>query len=359
MTGRRVKILIVGAGPAGVSAAYHLSKSEKDILILDRLSESQHCRYHSACGEAVSRRMLSLAGIQTEHAVCRVDSIEICYEDDMKTCVPADGFIVDRPKMINEILLRSGVSLIRTAVRSVRKTDGGYEAETPGGKIFCEILIGADGAHSVVRRDIFGTRPEKSLPIMNTVIPGSQENVLRFFLTESCPQGYAWRFPSSEGKVSFGFPAGTCEVPENSVHGGRHIPIGRIPSAVSGKCILVGDAAALANPFSYGGIGVAMVSGRKAAELIISGKTESYDRWIERNRMFDRRFMKAREEFFTWDQETIKDAMKPLIGKATLARGFYAILRRPSYRRMYLACWFGFRYGWRSRDLRGRCKYTP
>lgn len=340
-------VLVIGSGPAGASVAYHLTRlGKEDVIVLERLSEKQHRRYHSICGEAVSDRAMGRAGISTDRILRRVDSIEISLGDSSPARVKVKGSIVERWAMIEDILASSKARRVRGNARHVRRLpEGGFEVEATTCRIRCRTLVGADGAYSVVRKDLFGTRPECMDPIVNTVVPGEPGDALRFFVGE-VPGAYTWNFPSSEGMRSVGFPKGFEEIGKDVVHGARCIPSGRIPKVCGEGCLLVGDAAGLANPLCYGGIGAALLSGRKAAEAVVSGDLQGYGRWIDKDRMFDRRFMEMHREFTGWSTDEIEDALSLLSGNVNIFKGLVAMLRRPKYSRMYLAVWLGFRVGW-------------
>ncbi len=343
----RCKVLVVGSGPAGASAAFHLTRlGQDDVIVLERLSEKQHRRYHSICGEAVSDRMMRRAGISTDRILRRVSRIEISFGSNAPAYVNVKGSIVERWAMLEDLLASSTARRVRGSARSVRRLpEGGFEVVTTTGRIRCDRIVGADGAYSVVRKDIFGSRPEKMDPIVNTVVPGEADDVLRFFVG-NIPGGYAWDFPSSDGMKSVGFPKGFGSIPDGSIHGARCIPTGRIDKVFADGCVLAGDAAGLANPLCYGGIGAALLSGRKAAEAVFSEDYSGYGAWVDKDRMFDRRFMEAHEQFTKWTEDDIEDAMKPLHGNANVFKGIVAILRRPKYATIYMGCWLGFRIGW-------------
>ncbi len=340
-------VLIIGSGPAGASAAMALRGSGLGVILLERLSDGAIPRYHSVCGEAVSEKMLRLNRVERRFRIRDVESITISSSDGASSTMTVRGAIIDRPSLLADWRARCGARLVRGTALKVSASPDGFIAETTAGAIGCRYLIGADGAHSVVRRDLFGTRPAGMLPIVNTISPGEQAG-LGFTVGEEFKGCYAWRFPSHDGYVSVGFPKG-CPEPSRTVsRGARHLPFGGVPSAASGNALLVGDAAGLANALCYGGIGAAMVSGRKAAEAVIAGRPERYGRWYSRCIYRDPHFMEARGIFAGWSDAEIADAMRPLRGRASVPKGFAAILRRPGMARVYIAIWLGFRHGWRS-----------
>ena len=141
-------------------------------------------------------------------------------------------------------------------------------------------------------------------------------------------------------------PKGEAE-PEGTISSGaRHIPFGGVPEAVSGNAMIVGDASGLANALCYGGIGAAMLSGRKAAEAVMSGRPGTYGRWYSRSIYTNPHFMKAHRQFSDWNDEDISTAMRPFRRGYSVGRGFMAILRHPKFANVYFATWIAFKVGW-------------
>lgn len=337
-------VVIVGAGPAGVSAATHLRGFQGRVLILERLSDAAFPRYHSICGEAVSDRMFGKAGIEPGAVVARVDRITITYPGGVTVAVPVKGSVVDRPEMLMRLRSSCGAETVRATVRSVREEDGGYVLDTTAGEVRCRHLIGADGAHSVVRRDLFGSVPEM-IPVVNNIVAGEGRD-LAFAVGEDFDGLYRWRFPSKPGTVSVGSPKGAPRPEGTIVTGARDLPFGGVPQVVKGGAYLVGDAAAMANALCYGGIGLAMLSGRKAAESIRSGRPSSYGRWYRRCIYTNPHFMEAHRQFRTWTDEDIVRAMEPFRGGYSIPRGLKGIIRHPAYANVYFATWMAFKVGW-------------
>jgi len=196
--------IVVGAGPAGASAAHHLRRCGiVNVLVIERMSEPVYRRYHSICGEGVSARSLKRAGVEPREAVRKVDSIDLGVPGGVRVRIPVDGYIIDRAAMAGRLLSESGAERIRATVVSVEALDGGYAVNTAAGRFATPVLIGADGAHSVVRRDVFGSSPEEFLAIENCIMTGSRGPSLGFDVggTEGA---YTWEFPSADGSLSVG-----------------------------------------------------------------------------------------------------------------------------------------------------------
>lgn len=340
-------VLIVGGGLSGSSAAKHLNRlGVKGVVVIERLSETPYRRYHTICGEAVSDRMMRRAGLESHNPVCRVESIEIVTPSGNTTSMNVKGSIIDRNRLLAELREDSDADFIKDTALSVERDCNHFVVHTRNGGYRCKYLIGADGAHSIVRRDVFHYKPREYIHMVNHIVEGGADSVLRFHVSARFNGGYRWEFPSTDGFMSVGHVKDRWDICDYVSRGGRDIPVGGLPSVVSGNCVLSGDAASLCNPLSLGGIGAALLSGKKAAEAIASNSFRPYSRWISRDRMFDSRFMDARNMFRKWDDDAIEEALRPLSGKASLTKGLSAILRKPEWINVYMACWFGFGKGW-------------
>ncbi len=341
-------VAVIGSGPAGMSAAMNLAGKGLSVLVVERLGSEAFDRYHSTCGEAVSDRMFNKLGWKTSAVVTRVDTLSISFSD-ARIDIPVKGSIVDRPRMLDEMRSLCDAEFIRASVASVSEDGNQYNITFDDDtSVSCHYLIGADGAHSIVRKCIFGTGPEEYIPVINCVADGDEDS-LHFVVEEGYSGSYSWRFPSKPGTISTGFPTGLGDpksIPGLRYWGARHIPIGMPETVVKGNCMLVGDAACMPNPLSYGGIGLALVSGRYAADSIVGGDLGTYRKWTETSPLLNHHFMKAHDQFVQWDNDDIRDAMVPFHNGYSLLRGLYAVLRRPKWANVYVTLYIAFKLGW-------------
>ncbi|HVV31045.1 MAG TPA: FAD-dependent monooxygenase, partial [Mycobacteriales bacterium] len=166
-----IPVLVVGAGPVGLSAALELRRHGVRCRIVDRLTEP--LPYAKAVG--VQPRMLELwettgvlrdaldAAIPLRGQLVYVNGEQVA---DLEFAVPADvpyGFVA-LPQYETERLLATHLQRRATVVErgvtltSFSQDQDGVTAELsgPGGgeTVRAQFLLGCDGAHSVVRRGL-------------------------------------------------------------------------------------------------------------------------------------------------------------------------------------------------------------
>ena len=346
--------MVVGAGPGGCAASYFLKMIRPDlnILLIERLMGDRYARYHRMCGEAISSRAFrELDPIRPGRILNHIRYAEEVWPGGLRIRSKAEGYIIDRSLFLQDLIREfedNGGEITNDSVMGVAPGENNLALELKSGRqVRCSFLIGADGACSRVRRDIFHEDPPIVVSarqyLLEEEMPG---DLIRFYYGSRYEGGYRWEFPF--GKMTkVGFPAGTDHIDIEPVEShARKIPVGGLSRVVHGHTCLIGDAAAQANPLTFAGIRIAMVAGRRAAEAISGGDLTSYDRWWRSSRFSSPIFLQAYRDLMEMNEEQMSDSVMPFrrgYGPLQYARAY---LSRPSYRRLYKAYRLTSEYGW-------------
>jgi flavin-dependent dehydrogenase len=285
-----VRVAIVGAGPAGSLAAYHLARDGADVTVFD----PSHPR-EKPCGGGLTRRALLLLPPAPDGDPLPARFVSRCDFDDgprppVRIGLEHPVAIAARAEFDAWLLRRAreaGAAHVAERVLSV--TDAG-EVRTSGGRSETfDVIAGADGAGSIVRRTFVGaTPPERLTMAAGWRSPGTSDMHIRF--TPDL-EGYLWLFPRRD-HVSVGICAPLRRVPTRRLldrlgsevarsfpalaHGEEYAHTIPSPSSdprsileLSGpRWALLGDAAALADPITGEGIYPALRSAVVLAEIL-------------------------------------------------------------------------------------------
>jgi len=284
----RYDVVIVGAGPAGATAAIAARRAGASVLLLDRADFPRD----KACGDGIAPhvldvlRDLDVAGV--EDGFAPVLSLRLETPDG------AAGGVLRRPDYtipryvldarIVAAAQAAGAELRRHHVRRVAV--GGDEVVVDG-TVRAGVLIGADGAGSVVRR-MLGHPPNRGRHLAVAIrgyspYPGLADQ--RIVTSGPRWPAYAWAFPIGDGTANVGYGEVMRGRPLSRAHlldrlaallpevdladvtslRAHHLPLSTDrPAYGSGRVLLVGDAQSLVNPFTGEGIFYAVLSGSLA-----------------------------------------------------------------------------------------------
>jgi flavin-dependent dehydrogenase len=177
--------------------------------------------------------------------------------------------------------------------------------ETADGAMYeGRFLIGADGAKSVVARDLRLRRGHAQAAAVEAEVPVAPELLARFgsdmtFIFGEIREGYLWIFPRADhlnvGIGVFRPKPGELQATLARVMARYGIPVARsqlrghpLPYYThrepisTARALLVGDAAGLIDPLTGEGIRLAIKSGRLAAQAILAGTAERYPEMVYR-----------------------------------------------------------------------------
>ncbi|MEN4017680.1 MAG: NAD(P)/FAD-dependent oxidoreductase [Methanobacterium sp.] len=355
-------VLVVGAGPAGSSAAKHAALNGAEVLMVEKKSEIGSPK---RCAEGVSKDGLIKLGIEpsSRWVTSEIDGVRLVSpggidvwltQDTVK--LPEMGYVVER-KVFDKFMAmdaaRAGADImIKTLVKGLEKRDDHVmvKAERMGKEIEikAEIVIGADGPESRVGRwgglktAVKPKYMESGAQFEMVGVQMENPNALEFYFGSVAPGGYAWIFPKGDDIANVGLAVistlteksayehlldfvKTCPATKNATAVELNIggdPVGGIIKKIStDRILIVGDAAGMVNPLTGGGIISGMQGGLIAGEIAAAAVKEG-DTSEKRLSMYDKRcekeigdsfnkYMKSREYL-----ESLSDRELDLIAKA-------------------------------------------
>ncbi len=318
MSEKEFDVLIVGAGPAGAACAMTLGQTGLSVAVLDKAVFPRD----KTCGDALSIDVINqlsilspvLAASFAEFAQkTSVNSIRVFSPDrsyiDISIDIDGkygqickrfdfDNLLVQHVKQFPTIHLFENCSM-----QSIDQQSDRIILETSEGIFKGQILVGADGAYSVVSRHLGTIKTERkhySAGLRVYYEGVSFLNIGHFielhFLRELLP-GYLWIFPLPDNKANVGLGMLSSIVSKKKINlretlqrflstdpslkerfknarplenvKGHGLPLGSKQRVISGaRILLTGDAASLIDPLTGEGIGNAIRSGRIAGDHI-------------------------------------------------------------------------------------------
>ena len=295
-------VIVVGAGPAGCNAAYHLALGGRKVLVL----EKEIFPRYKPCAGAVSVKCLPLLDFDWKRVVEATPEailffyhperwLRVDFEKPLVHMVMRDRFdalLAERAKCAGaEIkfgVLVDNVSVDRNSVTVTTKNGKSYRAS---------YVLGADGANSKIAKKlnlfnnrVFGSSIAIDVEIDDKALKEEKYKKIIKVDCEAIPRGYGWIFPKA-GRLSAGLASHKKRLPLNKFadqfliregllnkvvfRKGHLLPAdgGKKKPLTSHRAILLGDAGGLVDPLTGEGIYYALKSGALAAEAIIKNNS--------------------------------------------------------------------------------------
>ncbi|MES2512492.1 MAG: geranylgeranyl reductase family protein [Bacteroidota bacterium] len=350
-------VIICGAGPAGSTCALGLFDAGLNVALLDKQSFPRE----KICGDAYggyAYKILNTISPAFGKKILEINKGVIAkrarfispkgYAYELKL----EGFFANLPRNVFDNFLLDMVKaetqttiFENTSAQKIRvEKDAVVITTSTGQELKANIVIGCDGAHSIVQSALTGTREliTETCPGLRAYyknVKGIDSDRLEIHLLKEIPKGYFWIFPSIDGLANVGIGGDKDVLTKHKINmrkvfnelmaeapqfkerfaqaelvgdiKGWTIPIGYFNSKlpVSGNRILLcGDAAALVDPATGEGIAPAMSSGRYAAWQIKKCFKDSN---------FSAEFMKS------YDQEIRRKYYRNYFYKTTVTNLYY------------------------------------
>lgn len=304
-----VDVAVVGAGPAGSTAALILARGGARVALIDKATFGRD----KACGDLVGPRALALLttlGLDPP-AGRSVGEMVVVGPTGRRVLLPAltgftypgHGVAVTRmvfDAWLRDLALAAGAEAVTGRVAGLR--DDVVELDD-GRRIVTDVVIGADGATSAIAAAAglvdplavlwgFAERTYVAQDVERPAIVLWDDTPRRGF------PGYGWLFPGDGGVANVGLGLGLrndrsrasravssfdafCEhlrrlgmltAPTDGRRLGGWLKMGIVGTVPArGRVLLVGDAAGLVNPLQGEGIAPAMTSAAFAASAILDG----------------------------------------------------------------------------------------
>lgn len=284
--------IVVGSGPAGGSASYHLAKQGRSVLVL----EKEALPRYKPCGGGVSPQVAKWFDFDFSPAISfKVDTLRYTWNMGDTVEVPVgdmQSIWMVRRDVFDHFLMqqaqKQGAELKdKTAVTGIQFQSDRWQVETVNGLFEGRYMIAADGAKGPMakwlgfnqrKRHLAGALEAEALVKVNDDEPVHFE----FGMVKN---GYIWNFPKSDG-YSLGVGTFRGGQPQdfrkilteyatlfgvalaNTKQYGHPLCLWDGNQILHTQhAVLAGEAACVVDPFTAEGIRPSLFSGMKAAEF--------------------------------------------------------------------------------------------
>ena len=327
-------VIIVGAGPAGSTAALYAHKLGLNCILLDKAVFPRD----KICGDALSgksvrlmRELNLLEGVEKLEGseINRItfgspshSQFDVHLKGNKNNDFITKGYVVPR-KIFDNFLFKKADELTETR-QGFTVNDIIYENDNISGVkgtniegkeeiLNAPIIMGCDGANSIIARKLglYEMDMENTAVAIRCYYEGVEglSNQIELHYVSEVKPGYFWLFPAGNDKANIGIGLskndakkedrtlrqimdeivqsdyfrsrfGNARPLEKPV--GWNLPLGRIQRKNHGNgFMLLGDAAGLVDPFTGEGIGNAMVAAKHAMQ--VASKAKNHKDYSERS----------------------------------------------------------------------------
>ncbi|PSO68252.1 MAG: dehydrogenase [Cyanobacteria bacterium QH_8_48_120] len=285
--------IIVGAGPAGATAAYHLAKRGHAVLVLEKDSLPRY----KPCGGGVSPAVRDWFDFDFAPAIShKISKVRYTWKMgdpvEVKLDTTEPMWMVRRDVFDNFLMEQAqnqGAELKdNTEVTAVECGSNGASVTTAQGTFSAPYLIAADGSQGPLAKWLGFSEPEQFLGAAMEIEAPVTNGDAAHFEFGSLKNGFLWNFPKADGySLSAGFFRGNKGKPEqlqkqladyakqlgfDPSQGKYYAHPMRLWSENrqlhTSQALLAGEAAGILDPLTAEGIRPSIFSGYQAAMAI-------------------------------------------------------------------------------------------
>jgi geranylgeranyl reductase family protein len=302
--------IIIGAGPAGATAAYHLAKKGRSVVVLDKAS----LKRYKPCGGGVSPAIKKWFDFDFTPVISNtINTVRYTWkhgdpvESDLSMLDPM--WMVKRDQFDDFLCQQAqnkGAQIKdNTEVTTIAFQKDHWEVTTSNGTYQAKYLIAADGVTGKTAQWLGFPSRENSLGAtleIKTAIPETKRNTASFDFG-SLKNGYIWNFPKADGyTISAGCFKGKIKSDELKKQLFNYASASGIdtsnaqyyeyPLAVwtekpilhTRQALVAGETAGILDPLIGEGIRPSILTGVRAAEAIdqaLSGDEKALARYTD------------------------------------------------------------------------------
>ncbi|GAB4231871.1 MAG: geranylgeranyl reductase family protein [Elainellaceae cyanobacterium] len=300
--------IIVGAGPAGGAAAYHLAKRGRSVLVL----EKEALPRYKPCGGGVSPQIAQWFDFDFTPAISlKVNTIRYTWKMDDPVDARLDHLEpiwMVRRDVFDHFLIQQAQQQgaeLKDAVQAtgIEFQDDRWQVNTNNGAFVGRYLVAADGAKGQMAKWLgFKERKRRFAGALEAEAPFENGTHTIHFEFGMVKNGYIWNFPKADG---YSIGVGTFRGGEQQDFKGILTEYAKFFGVNLGECqqhghplclwdgqqalhtqnaVLAGEAACVVDPFTAEGIRPSIFTGVKAAEAIdqaLAGDVNALDRYTQ------------------------------------------------------------------------------
>ena len=288
-------ILVIGAGPAGSSAARAAARKGVRVLLIDR---RQQIGVPVQCAEFVHGTISRYASFSSKCVIQDIETMVTHLPDGRTHEMKSPGYMLNRSLFDKELaasaILSGAHILIETRALDYFPEGVIIEKGQKKRTIRTRVIIGADGVHSIVSRWMGYSPLKRVVALQYEVIHSQPQKETDIFFHRQYEGGYGWFFPKGNtANVGIGVVPEKASLLPDLLEGlldrlivlkkmrsieiigktGGSVPCELPSSSALGNLMLTGDAAGHAHPITGAGILNAVIggelAGRVAAEAIV------------------------------------------------------------------------------------------